>query len=74
MPGRIDLPALRSLSIGSNYAKKEMNEPCFQQCKNLYLTKLDSLEYLLLGDRSFKNVKSLLLGERQVLLLTSRLP
>lgn len=67
---RIDLPALRILSIGSSYSKKEMNEPCFQKCKRLYLAKLDSLNYILFGDRSFKNAKSIELGRKKALILS----
>lgn len=58
------------LSIGSSYSKKDINEPCFQKCERLRLARLDSLDYILLGDRSFKNVISIELGRRKALILS----
>lgn len=62
---RLELPALHTLSIGSQYLTEETSLSCFSRCKNLYLSRLGSLSSIVLGHRTFKNLSSMTLCRRK---------
>lgn len=65
---RIDLPSLRTLTIGSGFLSGRLTQSCFLNCKHLYLINLRNLTQLTLGVHTFKNLKSLVLGKRKGLI------